>query len=95
MKIKFSARHFEATDQLREFVTSEIEHLSRFFEGRLSCDVVLEENGNNRAAEIRLNMLGKVLPVRVEGTDFYKLIPKGIEKLEKQMQSQKSKVTKR
>ena len=95
MKINFSARHFEATDQLREFVTSEIDHLSRFFEGRLSCDVILEENGNIKAAEIRLNMLGKVLPVRVEGNDFYKLIPKGVVKLEKQMLAQKSKITKR
>ncbi|MBM3326641.1 MAG: ribosome-associated translation inhibitor RaiA [Calditrichaeota bacterium] len=92
MKVTFSARHFDATEKLRLFATKEIERLKRYFDGNLNADVILEENGNVKSVELRLTMLGKLLPSRVEGADFYKLIPQAVDKLEKQVKSTKEKV---
>lgn len=95
MKVTFSARHFEASEKLQQFAVSELNRLDKYFDGALSGEVVLEENANLKAAEMRLNMLGKVLPVRMEGSDFYKIIPRAVDKLEKQLKSQKSKLQSR
>ena len=91
MKITFAARHFTASDKLQAFATRELEHLQRYFNGDLAGDIILEESGSLKTVEMRINMLGKLLPVRVEGNDFYKIIPKAVDKLEKQLKAQKSK----
>jgi ribosomal subunit interface protein len=95
MKITFAARHFEASDKLQSFATTELERLSRYFNGSLTGDLILEENGSLKAAEMRLNMVGKILPVRVEGDDFYKIVPKAVDKLEKQLKAQKARLKRR
>ena len=91
MKINFSARHFNASDNLQHFVTGEIGNLSKYFDGVQSADVVLAEHGSLRQAELRITMLGRVLTAKVEGEDFYKVVPKAVEKLEAQIKSTKSK----
>jgi len=93
LKITFSARHFEATDKLREFATEEIKSLKKYFDGVLNAEVVLE--GTQKEVEIRISMLGKVLTAKVQGDDFYKIIPKAVEKLEAQIKSTKSKIQNR
>ena len=95
MKVTFSALHFAASDRLQSFATSEMQRLERYVAGHIDGDVVLREDGSVKVAEMRVNALGRLLPVRVEGDDFYRIIPKGIEKLEKQLKHQKSKITAR
>lgn len=95
MKITLSARRFEPTERLQTFARKEVNKLERYFDGDLSGQMILEENGSRKIFDVRLNVLGKVLPVRIEGNDFYKIIPKAVNKLERQLKSQKAKVTKR
>ena len=92
MKVTFSALHFDASDRLQTFATAEMQRLERYVGGHIDGDVVLKANGAVKVAEMRINALGRLLPVKVEGDDFYKIIPRGIEKLEKQLKSQKSKL---
>ncbi len=92
MKVTFSARHFEASEKLQEFAKNEIHRLKRYFDGTLTGTVILEKNDNLKIVELRLNALGKLLPARMEGSDFYKIIPKAVDKLERQLKSTKSKV---
>lgn len=91
MKITFSARHFEASEKLQAFTTDEIRRLKKYFDGVLHADVVLEENGALKQVELRINMLGRLLPAKVEGSDFYKLIPKAVDKIETQVKTTKAK----
>jgi putative sigma-54 modulation protein len=95
MKITFSARHFEASANLQEFATGEIRRLKKYFDGILHAEVVLEEHSTNKLVEIRVNMLGKTLTSKIEDSDFYKIIPKAVDKLEKQIKTTKSKVMSR
>ena len=91
MKITFSARHFEASEKLQQFTTDQIRVLKKYFDGVLNAEVVLDEHGTLKEVEIRVTMLGKVLNAKTSGEDFYKVIPKAVEKIEVQVKSTKEK----
>ncbi len=95
MKITFSARHFDPTPKLQSFAIEEISKIEKHLKGHSTCEVVLEESGNLKVVDIRLNALSKVFKARVEDNDFYKIIPKAVNKLEKQFKSEKSKARSR
>ncbi|MBM3328239.1 MAG: ribosome-associated translation inhibitor RaiA [Calditrichaeota bacterium] len=92
MKVTISARHFEASDKLQTFAVREVERLRKFFDGQATAEAILEENGSQKSVELRLTMLGKLLPARVEGADFYAIIPQAVEKIARQVKATKEKV---
>lgn len=91
MNITFSAVHFEATDKLHEFAVKEFSALQKYYTHDLEGNIVLKENGNRKVVEMRMSAYGKVLPVKLEGSDFYKTIPQAVDKLKKQLKAHKSK----
>ncbi|MDP8228712.1 MAG: ribosome-associated translation inhibitor RaiA [Candidatus Electryoneaceae bacterium] len=91
MQITFSARHFEASDKLEQFARKELLRLEKYYDGVMKVDIILEENGSKKEVEVRLNMLGKLLPTKMDGNDFYKMIPQAIDKIAKQIKATKSK----
>ncbi len=95
MKVTFSARHFDATAKLQDFAKKELSNLEKYFDNTNNAEIILEENGNLKIAYVRINAYGKVFTAQAEGSDFYKVIPKSVEKLQKQLKSTKSKVTNR
>lgn len=92
MKLTFSARRFEPTEKLQNFAINEVNKVKRYINDDITGDVILEESGNRKIVDIRLNALGKIFKSRLEDSDFYKIIPKAVDKLEKQLKSKKSKV---
>lgn len=93
MKITFSARHFEPSEKLQKFAQDELSTLEKYFSGDLTGEIMLNQNGNLKEVEMRIHALGKVLPSKVDGDDFYKIIPAAVTKLEKQLKAEKSKKT--
>lgn len=91
MNVKFSARHFEASDKLKNFAIEEVNRLKKYVENITSIDIVLDEAGSLKTAEIRVNVLGKVITSKGEDTDFYKMLPKVVDKLETQIRTAKDK----
>lgn len=92
MKVTFSAVHFEPTEKLQVFAVNELSRLERYFDGEISGEIILKQEGTLKVVEMRLNALGKVLPAKLQGKDFYKMLPKAVEKLETQLKAHKSKV---
>ena len=95
MKTTISARHFEASEKLQQFANNELLELEKHFEGDLIAQLILDEAGSLKTVELRVTAFGRMLPAKVEGSDFYKLIPKAVVKVEKQLKSVKSKLTSR
>ncbi|MDP8238263.1 MAG: ribosome-associated translation inhibitor RaiA [Candidatus Hatepunaea meridiana] len=95
MKITFSARSFEATEKLENFATEEVGKLSKYLNDKITSEIILKENGTLKVVDIRLNAMGRMFKVNMEDSDFYKIIPKAVNKLGKQMKSQKSKFSSR
>ncbi len=95
MKITFSARHFDATEKLKDFTSEELKRLKKYHDNVMNVEVVLEESGSTKAAEIRVKIQGKFITSKAEDTDFYKMIPKVVDKLETQMRHLKDKANNR
>lgn len=95
MEITLSIKNFDATEKLKNFANDELSQLTKFYEGKMTGKMVLEEKDNQKTVEVRVNMLGKVMPAEVVGSDFYKIIPQVLDKIEKQIRSAKSKLIKR
>jgi len=92
MRTTLSTRHFDASEKLLNFAQSEFNKIDRLADQEFDGKIELEENGNLKTVNLNLKAYGKVLVSRVEGADFYKIIPKCVDKIEKQLKSVKSKV---
>jgi len=95
MKILFSARKFEASAKLQQFAEKELDHLEKYFDGSMHGEIVLEESGSIKSVDIRLKVLSSVLTAKMDGDDFYKMIPKVVVKLERQLKDLKTKIQNR
>ncbi len=91
MQVNITVRNFEASQKLQDFAIKELTSLKRFFDGDMTGEILLRSSGNLKTVETRINILGKILPAKVEGDDFYKMIPKAVDKLKTQLKSTKSK----
>lgn len=94
MNINITARKFKAHDSLKQFIKDEVSGLTRFNEDILGADVVLSfQNPTNsvKIADITLNIPGLTLNAKDETEDFKKSITSSVEKLQRQLQTAKSK----
>ena len=95
MRVNVSARHFKASDKLQEFATNEVKRLRKFFDNITDGEVILDWQKGNKTAEIILNVNGTKLTATEASDDFYKSIPKTVDKLESQLRRYKGKLFKR
>jgi putative sigma-54 modulation protein len=91
MQIKFTARHFKASESLKDYAENEIQRLQKFFDRIVDCDIILVKERNNLIADISLNVSSGVLAVKESSEDFYKSIDKAVDKLERQIKKYKGK----
>ncbi len=95
MRVNVSARHFKASDKLQEFATGEVMKLRKFFDNITEGEVILSWQKGSKSSEIILNVNGTKLTATEESNDFYKAIPKAVDKLESQLRRYKGKLYKR
>ncbi|HDH58282.1 MAG TPA: ribosome-associated translation inhibitor RaiA [Bacteroidetes bacterium] len=95
MRVNVSARHFKASDKLQEFATNEVKRLRKFFDNITDGEVILDWQKGNKTSEIILNVNGTKLTATEASDDFYKSIPKTVDKLESQLRRHKGKLFKR
>ena len=98
MNVTITARKFKAHDTLKEFVTAEVESLSKFNDDILDVDIILSYlNSNNsvKSAEIILKVPGQTLTATESSDDFKKSVSSSVEKLTRQLEKIKSKKTAR
>ena len=91
MQMTFTARHFKATDSLKNYSETEINRLQKFFDRIVDCDVVLTKERNNHIADITLKVSNGVLAVKESSDDFFKSIDQAVNKLERQIKKFKGK----
>jgi len=92
MRVNVSARHFKASDKLQEFATTEVMRLKKYFDNILDGEVILSWQKGNKMSEINLNVNGIKLTAAEASDDFYKCIPRTVEKLERQLRKYKGKL---
>ncbi len=92
MRVSVSARHFKASDKLQQFATTEVMRLKKYFDHILDGEIVLSWQKGSKTSEINLNVNGTKLTATDASDDFYKSIPRTVEKLERQLRKYKGKL---
>ncbi len=92
MKINFTARHYKATDKLKEYVETEVNKLEKYWSDIIDCDVITDYVKNQQQAEIKIKVAGNIYKAQVTTDDVYKSIDGAVSKLEKQLKKHKDRV---
>lgn len=95
MRVNVSARHFKASEKLQAFAADEVMRLRKYFDNITAGEVILSWQKGNKSSEIILNVNGTKLTATEASHDFYKCIPKAVDKLESQLRRYKGKLNKR
>ena len=89
MDIKVQAIHFDASQQLEDFIQKKVSKLDKYHDGILSTEVVLKvvkpETANNKNAAIKVNVSGQEFFAEKTSNTFEEAIVDGVEAIEKQI----------
>jgi putative sigma-54 modulation protein len=92
MQIRTTARHFELTDDLRDFAEKGIQKLGRYFNHIIDTHLILETEKSRMTAELKLKVYGTVLTSKHKSFDMYDSVEKVIGKMEGQLKRYKGKL---
>ncbi|MCA9740435.1 MAG: ribosome-associated translation inhibitor RaiA [Deferribacteres bacterium] len=100
MRTSFTARHFKAPAKLKAFAEEEVQRLSKYHDGILECEIVLDfvkqlHKQQTQIAEINISLQGQKLSATEKSEDLRKSITLAVDKLEKQLKKHKTKITKK
>ena len=96
MDTKITARHFHASPQLKDFVTSRLSKLERLFTGINNVHVVLLEQQHNTPdsrtfAEIKLNAYKSSFTAQEQAKSYEEAIDRCVSRLRRQVMKYKGK----
>jgi putative sigma-54 modulation protein len=92
MQIRTTARHFDLTDDLKDFVEKHIGKLERFFDHIIDSHLILDTEKSRMTAELKLKVYGTVLTSKHRSFDMYDSVEKVIDKMESQLKRYKERL---
>jgi putative sigma-54 modulation protein len=92
MQIRTTARHFDLTDDLRDFAEKHIQRLARYFDHIIDSHLILDTEKSRMTAELKLKVYGTVLTSKHKSFDMYDSVEKVIGKAEGQLKRYKGKL---
>ena len=96
MDTQITARHFHASSRLKEFVSTRVSKLERFYDGITDARVILSKSsGTGKAAEITLNVRRQSLRAQDEAHTYEEAIDRCVSRLRRQILKHKGKGKKR
>ncbi|MBO6795454.1 MAG: ribosome-associated translation inhibitor RaiA [Balneolaceae bacterium] len=94
MNVTFTARHFEASQNLKNYAQDSVQKLTQYFDRIVSCSIVLAPNADKNApqkAEIHVKIPNKVLTAEVSAEVYEKAISEAVDNLSRQLKRYKEK----
>ena len=95
MNLQITGRHLEVTPTIHSYVTGKLDRVTRRFDGIIDANVVLSVDKLKQKAEITVHLSGKDIFVEASAEDMYAAIDALIDKLDRQFQKHKEKLTDR
>jgi putative sigma-54 modulation protein len=93
MQIRTTARHFDLTEDLKNFAENQIEKLGRYFDNIIDSHLILDMEKSRMSAELKVKVYGTVLSSKYRSFDMYDSVEKVIDKMETQIKKYKAKLT--
>ena len=85
MKINITARNFELSDALQEYITKKIEKLKRFDHYVIDAHMIMEKDKGTSIIELTLSVKHSAVTSRVKNPDIYMGINEATRKVERQL----------
>ena len=95
MKINIIGRNIEVTEGLRSTIEKKLNKFDKFFSQDVDAQVMLTIQKNNQIVEVMIPFNGIVLRAEDSTNDMYKTIDQVVDKLERQVRKQKTKLQRR
>jgi len=92
MQIRTTARHFDLTDDLKNFAEKHIQKLGRYFNHIIDSHLILEMEKSRMTAELKVKVYGTVLTSKHRSFDMYDSVEKVIGKMEGQLKRYKERL---
>ncbi|MEX0844044.1 MAG: ribosome-associated translation inhibitor RaiA [Balneolaceae bacterium] len=95
MKTTFTARHFEASQDLQQYCRDSVEKLEQFYDRIVMCDIILEPTPSNETpqqAEIIVKVPRKILTAKESATSYEQAIHNAVELVSRQLKRYKEKM---
>jgi len=93
MNLNITGHHVEVTDAIRAYTTEKIDRVVRHFDNVTSVNVILSVDKLNQKAEVTVHLRGKDIHIECDDTDLYAAIDALADKLNRQMQKHKQKIS--
>ncbi len=93
MNIKFTARHMEVSDSLKEYAEKKFSRVEKYFHQLMDAHIVMYKNKLDHVAEILINGDGVQFYGTEKSGDMYSSIDLLIDKMEKQVVKYKEKLS--
>lgn len=95
MQISVRGKQIDVTNSLRDYVEKRVGKLEKFFDIPLTAQVTLSVQKDRQTVEVTMPVGSVVLRGEVSTGDMYSSIDMVVEKLEKQIEKYKTRITKR
>lgn len=94
MKTTFTARHFEASEDLKQFSLDSVKKIEQFYDRILTCDIILEpvpDDGNPQQAELNVKVPQKLLNAKEQAPSYEQAINNVVDNIIRQLKKYKNK----
>ena len=88
MNIEITARHFTASDKLKELINEKIMKIEKFNSGIMNCHVILTKENSGENVEINVHIKGHNISSNESGDVFEKSLKNAVEKILIQIKKQ-------
>jgi len=93
MNLNITGRHVEVTPAIRDYLSSKLDRVIRHFDNVTSVTVTLSVEKLKQKVDVTLHVRGKDIFVESEDADLYAAIDAMSDKLDRQVQKYKQKMT--
>ena len=94
MKTSFTARHFNASEDLKNYCLDSVEKLEQFFDRIMTCDIVLEpgpDEDNPQIAEINVKVPGSFFNASESAPSYEQAVSEVVDIISRQLKKYKAK----
>lgn len=95
MNVSLTARHFEASENLKNHTQKYLEKLTQFYDRIVSCDVVFEPTANDKSpqkVELILKVPNKIIKVSESAESYEKAVHQAVDVASRQLKRYKDKL---
>jgi len=92
MQLELTVRHFDLSDNYKEYAIQEVENLTQYWDRIVDGQIVFDQEGNDYMVEVILRVSGKTLAASDTSDDIMKAIDSAVNKMRRRLKKYKGKI---